>query len=268
MASLVRVASHRGFGTWEIVTWRMAIGAIGCLPFLSREGQSARVRRRGLLLLRILVGATAVLTYFWSIALLPVGLATLFNYLGPVFTALFAARFLGERVGRTFAVGLALALCGVGLTLPGLHGGGALGAAVGLLSAVLQGGAVTFIRELRRTEGAVTIFFWFAAATTVLCLPLAIAELHRPNGIDLLVLLGVGLSSLGAQLLLTEALGHAPASTAAMLAPITPLTGFVIGAVALAEPLTLRIAVGAAVALAGVAIGMRGAPPVSPALPD
>ena len=258
MAYAVRLAAHRGFGTWEIVTWRMAIGAVGCVPFLIGRENPVRVHRPGLLALRIGVGGVAVITYFWSLALLPVGLATLFNYLGPVFTALFAAAFLGERIGRLFVVGLALALVGVGLTLPELGGGGTLGAAVGLASAVLQGAAVTFIRELRKRDRAVTIFFWFSLVTAVCCLPLALRAPHWPSPSDLVVLLGMGLSSLAAQLLLTEALGFASASTAAILAPLTPLTGFLIGALALGEPLTLRIAAGALVVMAGVGLGMSG----------
>lgn len=123
MAFFVRLAARDGFGTWEIVTWRMAIGAVGCLPFFLREKHTTRVQRPGLLAVRILIGGTAVLTYFWSLALLPVGLAALFNYLGPVFTTVFAARFLSERPGKLFGVGMAVALTGVAITLPGLRGG-------------------------------------------------------------------------------------------------------------------------------------------------
>jgi drug/metabolite transporter (DMT)-like permease len=257
MAFFVRLAAHAGFGTWEIVTWRMAIGTVGCLPFFLREKHTTKVQRPGLLAVRILIGATAVLTYFWSLALLPVGLAALFNYLGPVFTTVFAARFLSEKPGKYFGIGMAVALTGVAITLPGLRGGSLLGAGVGLLSAVLQGGAVTFIRELRRTEGSVTIFFWFALATTLLCAPFAAAHFHLPTLEGLAILFGVGLSSLGAQLLLTEALGHVPVATAAILSPLTPLTGFTLGTLLLAEPLSARVLTGAAVAIVGVVVGMR-----------
>ncbi len=257
MAMLVRLAAREGFGTWEIVTWRMALGALGCLPFFLRERHTTRVQRPGLLAVRILIGATAVLTYFWSLALLPVGLAALFNYLGPVFTTVFAARFLSEKPGKHFGVGMGVALAGVALTLPGLRGGNLLGAGVGLLSAVLQGAAVTFIRELRRTEGSVTIFFWFALATTFLCLPVAATHFHWPSPEGLAVLFGVGLASLAAQILLTEALGHVPVATAAILSPLTPLTGFALGALVLGEPLSARVLTGALIAIVGVVVGMR-----------
>lgn len=267
MAIATRELSLRGYTTAELVVWRMGIGAIGCYPILRASGETLWVDRKALMLWRSLVGAASIVTYFWSISLLPVGLATLFNYLGPLFTTLFAARFLGERPGGRLLLGMLVAFAGAMFTVRSAVGSSALGfgigyfgVAVGVCSAVCQGAAVTLIRKLRRTEGATTIFFWFSVVTTVCCLPFALASLHLPPGHDLPLLFGMAAASLAAQLLFTAALGHVPAATYSILSPLTPATAFVVGAWLLAEPITARVAAGALLAVLGVAVGTLGWP--------
>ena len=58
-------------------------------------------------------GGAAVLFYFIGIAHLPVGIATLLNYTAPVFTAIYAALFLGEAITRATLGALALTSVGV-----------------------------------------------------------------------------------------------------------------------------------------------------------
>ena len=66
------------------------------LPRLAR--QAVTFERLDLLLYRGLFGGVAVLLYFLAIEHVPVGTATLLNYSSPIWSVLFAALFLGERV--------------------------------------------------------------------------------------------------------------------------------------------------------------------------
>ena len=258
MAILVRLASRVGYGTLELVVWRMGLGALGCVPIFLRTGERPRVGHVGLMLVRCLVGALSIVSYFWSLSLLPVGLATVFNYLGPLFVVLFAALFLGERPGRRMLAGLGIAFCGAALTAGSLAPGGFLGMAAGVLAALSQGVAVTMIRQLRRNYGATTIFFWFSVVSTAVCLPLALSQLHLPTSSDFVILLGIGLSSLLAQLLFTSALGHVPAATYSLVSPLTPMVAFLVGATFLHEKITPLIGAGAAIAVGGVVLGTFG----------
>jgi len=260
MALLVRLLSVRGFGFAELVIWRMGFGAIGCLPFLLAGHARFVPERPAMMLLRGVVGGAAVLLYFFSIQHLEVGLATLFNYLGPLFTTLFAAYFLSERPSPRNLIGMAVAFGGTALTLQAMPHPAflTLGALAGLLSALGQGGAVTLVRRLRVSESAFTIYFWFCVITVCCTLPLAWGHFHLPRSTDLALLLGVGLASLCAQILFNDALGYVPAATGALVSPLTPVVAFVLGAIVLGEPLTWRIAVAANVAIAGVVLGTWG----------
>jgi drug/metabolite transporter (DMT)-like permease len=257
MALLVRVLSLRGFGFAELATWRMVFGALACLPVLM-SGRARFIPVRPLLiLLRCVVGAVALLLYFYSIQHLELGLATLLNYLGPLFTTLFAAYFLSERTEPRTILGMAIALAGTALTVKAMPNPVLLtvGALAGLLSAVGQGAAVTVIRALRVSEGAVTIYFWFCIVTVASTLPLAWGHFHVVGLSGLPLIVGVGVSSLCAQLLLNDALGYVPASTGALVSPLMPAFAFGLGALVLGEPLTWRIVLAANVAIVGVILG-------------
>jgi drug/metabolite transporter (DMT)-like permease len=257
MALCARMLTVRGFGYAELVTWRMGIGAVGCLPFLLAGHARFRPERLTLMLVRCLAGAVAVLLYFYSLQHLEVGLATLFNYLGPLFTTLFAAYFLSERPSPRTVLGMTLAFGGMALTVRAMPHPSALsvGAIAGLLSAVGQGGAVTAVRALRQSEEAFTIYFWFCVVTMICTLPLGWGHFHAPTAADLPLLLGIGVASLCAQLLFNDALGYVPAATGALVSPLTPAIAFVLGALVLGEPLSWKIALAATVAIAGVVLG-------------
>ncbi len=263
MALLARLGGRRGLGPAEMVFVRMTVGAAGCLALFWAGRARLAARRLGLLALRGLLGTLAILLFFFALSRLPAGEATLLNYTSPVFTTIFALLFLGERPGARPLLGLVVTLAGLGLTVRA--GSGpilSLGVLAGFASAVVSGGAVATVRVLRKSEGTVVIFFVFAVIAALLSAPLGLIGARAPSGADTLLLLAIGLTSLVAQLLFTDALGYLGAVTAAVIAPLTPVAAYVLGAVFLGEPLTPPIAGGMAVALAGVALASLGAEPL------
>jgi drug/metabolite transporter (DMT)-like permease len=86
-----------------------------------------------------------VFFYFLGIAHLPVGIATLLNYSAPVFTAMYAAAFLGEAITVPTLGALAMTSTGVVLVILGTAPAGSLGFGrwqlVAVLSAMLSGAA-------------------------------------------------------------------------------------------------------------------------------
>jgi drug/metabolite transporter (DMT)-like permease len=76
-----------------------------------------------------------------------------------------------------------------------------------------------------------------------------------PTGVEWLMLVGVGVTSVVAQLLMTHALRDLPAAAAGVLFQLTPVTALVLGRIFYSErPNGLAIA-GATVTLAGVVWG-------------
>ena len=256
MALLAKAAAARLPGA-EVAFVRFTCGIGACAVVAAMRGM--RVRNRTGLFLRGVLGGGAVLGYFSAIEHLPVGLATLLNYTAPVFTAMWAALFFGEPLDAVIAASLALATAGVSLVSAGMSARAELGfgrwVLVGCVSAVLSGGAVAVIRQVRQTDGAWEVFASFcivgAVITGIPTLPAWVSP--APREWALLVL--VGATSVLAQMGLTWSLRYVRAAHAGILQQLTPVGALALGAFFFGERISAMSASGAALALAGISWG-------------
>jgi drug/metabolite transporter (DMT)-like permease len=256
MAILAKGAASRLPGP-EIAFVRFCVGLAACGVAATRIRMRAH-NWRGLAW-RGAFGGAAVLCYFLAIEHLAVGMATLLNYTAPVFTALWAWLFLGERIALGTLGALALTTAGVGVVIVANAppGGVALGPwqVVGILSSVLSGAAVATIREVRKTDGSWEIFTAFCIAGALFTGVPASRHWIAPTSVEWVMMAGVGVTSVVAQLMMTYALRDLPAAAAGVLFQLTPVSTMVLGRVLFGErPVALAIA-GAAVTLVGVACG-------------
>lgn len=256
MAILAKGAAHRLPGPEvAFVRFIVGLGAVG----IAMTRLTMRPRNWRGLFLRGLFGGSAVLCYFLAIQHLAVGTATLLNYTAPVFTALWAWLFLGERIGRGTMGALAVTTGGVALVIvaeapPGSLLGGHW-PLVGILAAVLSGAAVATIREVRKTDGSWEIFTAFCVAGALVT---GVPGLHgwvAPTTREWIEMVAVGVTSVVAQLMMTYALRDLPAAAAGVLFQLTPVSTLVLGRLLYDErPAALAIA-GATVTLIGVSWG-------------
>jgi drug/metabolite transporter (DMT)-like permease len=168
--------------------------------------------RRGLLASRGLVGAGAMSLLYIILGRMPLGDATTLHYTAPIWTAILAAVFLGERLRPVVFAGTALCLVGVGLVAQPsfLFGSGAEAldpgmVALALAGAVLSAFAYTFVRTLRTTDHPLTIVFYLALGGIALSVPFT-AGWQWPSLWAWAALAGIGASTQIAQLALTKGL--------------------------------------------------------------
>ncbi|GGC18273.1 membrane protein [Marivita lacus] len=97
---LIKMLSD-GYPLHQIVFTRTAIGIILSFVMLHLEGGLSllRTNRPSLHILRGLTLVAANMTFFASLAVLPLGLTTALFFVGPLFITLFSFLFLGEKVG-------------------------------------------------------------------------------------------------------------------------------------------------------------------------
>lgn len=223
MSLLVKVAG-RDLPSQEIVLARSVIMLALTLAVLQRMRTRARGNRHGLLLLRGLFGFGALSCFYWSLVHLPLADATVIQYTNPAFTALFAALVLHERLHLRDGIMLLLSLAGIVLiTRPALLFGGAerldpFAVAIAACGAALSGAAYTTVRKLSSTEPTMVIVFWFALVSTFGSLPVPSATSVVPSPLHCLVLLGIGLSTYGGQVLFTRGLALERAGRATAIA--------------------------------------------------
>ena len=221
MTAFVKLAGER-LPSQEIVFARALISVVLSVSLLAR----ARVAlwgtraRRPLLLLRGIFGFAGLSCVFYAVTHMPLAEAVVIQYLHPLFTAVLAAFFLGERVDRGVATGAALSLLGVllvakpamlfgaGQSLPTL----ALLAALG--GAFFSGCAYVCVRKLGETEHPLVIVLYFPLVTVPATLPTLVGSAVLPEGQEWLWLLCVGVFAQLGQVALTRGMQHESAARA------------------------------------------------------
>ncbi|MCX8134640.1 MAG: DMT family transporter [Roseococcus sp.] len=194
----------------QLVFFRSVLALPLLLPLLLAAGGLAALRTTRPMghLFRTLFGLGGMLAAFYGYATLPLAMVTALGFTMPLFLALLAAPLLGERPA---AVRLAAALAGfagVVLMLRPWRGDAppTLPVLVVLAGALAWALAMITIRRLGAAgESGVAIVLWFALGSSVLSLFAALPVWVWPDARQWALLLGVGVVSALAQLLMTEA---------------------------------------------------------------
>jgi drug/metabolite transporter (DMT)-like permease len=242
----------RHMGILEILAWRTFVALVIAAAVAVRHGP-AIIRTR-----RLPAHATRALVHLggqfcWMYAISALALATVFaiEFTMPVWTALLAFFFLGERLTANRIVMLVLGLVGIAIILrPGV-GAFHPAALVMLFGALLYAGNMIFTKSLSATDSAIAVTFWMSVVQAPVTLAAAWPEWVAPHGIDVPWILGIGTGSFVAHYAMTRAMKLADAT---VVVPIDftrlPLIA-VVGALFYNEPFDPLVLVGAAVIFAG-----------------
>ncbi len=218
MTALVKLAGVRLPSTLMVLARTLIIGG-AALVWLLLKGIGPLGTHRRLLFARGVLGTVGLFAYFYSVTRLPLAEATTIHFLNPMFTAVFAAATIRERIDARLGVGLVVALAGVVCVArpPVLFGGAGIdvpGLLFGLLAAVSAASAYVVVRALGGREHPMVIVFWFAMVSLVPAAWAASSAGVMPHGHEWGLLAGVGVITLGAQILLTAGLARVPAGQA------------------------------------------------------
>jgi len=260
----VRVLSIQRLTPMQTVWLRFVLVAVCILIWSIVERRWMATAQPIWFSVRGVLGAVAVYLYFCSVASVGAARATLLNYTYPFWANLFAV-MLGARPPGRFWLGLLLAFVGIAvvvLPLDALHSLTlAQGDVFGLLSAVVAGAAVLVVKQLRKTDDAVSIVGAFTVGGLLIS-----SWSHRP--LDTLQVafepafawaaLGVGLSSFLGHVYFTRGYRDASVQEATLLSLIVPLVAAVMGILILGEPLGGRFIAGAGLVFFALVFVARG----------
>lgn len=212
------------------------------------------------LLIRGIAGTIALTMFFYTIHHLPLAIATIIQYLAPIFTVIIAIIILKERVKLLQWVFILMSFAGVGLitldqiiqsvntadSLPLFYIG------IGMVSAVFSGLAYTAIIKLRDTDTPITIVFYFPMVAIPLMIIFCFWKFTLPVGIEWFLLLIVGIFTQFAQILLTKALHLGSAATITPFQYFGAIYMFLIGFFVFNEKLSMLVNIGFIIILLGV----------------
>ena len=215
MIVLVKLAGQHGAAFGEILFYRQfgAAWLVGLVVMLGPGWRSVATRRMPAHLLRTAVGLAAMACGFAAIVYLPLAEATSIGFTMPIFATVLGAVILREPTGWHRWVAVAAGFAGVLIVVRPSDVHFPLWAAlVGLAGAFLTANVSILLRQIARTEAALTTVFWFSVLSLA---PLALVYAFAAQAHPLttwLLLAGVGLLGGGAQVAMTAALGLGPVS--------------------------------------------------------
>jgi drug/metabolite transporter (DMT)-like permease len=257
MAVSVRELLH-SMGSFEILFIRSFMSLLFLLFLLPSRGLAAlRTRHLGLHVLRNVFHFGGQYAWVYAISLLPLATVFAIEFTMPVWAAVLAMIFLGERLNQGRAVMLALGIVGVFVMLrPGVA---AIqpAALVMLLGAFAYASTMVATKRLSGRDSAFAILFYMAVIQLPLGLVPALPQWVWPGMRDLPWVIAIGAVGLSAHYCMTRAFRIADAM---VVVPIDflrlPLIA-VVGMLFYNEPLELSIMLGAGVIFSGTFYSIR-----------
>lgn len=272
-----KVVLGSGLSSLELTQIRSTGAALGFLVFLLLFSRARlRVGRRELLYL-VIFGVTGVAfvqwLYFVAIEHLPVGIALLIQFLGPLWVALFARFVYRERIRRRVWVALVLCLAGLSVVVEVWSGlsFSTIGITAALAASFALAAYILMAERERKQRDAVSLSFYgffFAGAFWALVQPLwqfpwdvlgdtvSLQGNLDEHSAPAWVLVGfvVVIGTMITFTLLTGALRHIPATRAAIVGTLEPVLATVVAWLWLGESFGTAQLVGGAVVLTGIVL--------------
>lgn len=262
MAACVKTASGYGIPVLEIVAARAIVSALISYVDVKRKNIFIWGNNKPWLVARGMVGACALILVYYAVTTLPLAVATILQYLHPIFTALLALIFLKERVQLSTMACIVLSLIGLSIMLlPNFQHADlvhyswfSIGAAI--LGALGSAVAYVIVKKLTRTDDSSVIVFYFPIIALPISILLLGSDFVMPSMPALLVLILVGIFTQVGQIGLTKALHSADASKATAYSYVQVLFSVFIGWVYFAEVPLFTTIIGGGCIMAGALINV------------
>ena len=198
--------------TAEKIFFRNLVGIFVAFGLVKKTGSSLTGNNKKLLVLRSIFGLLGIAAYFYALANMKLSDAVILNKMSPFFVMVFAALFLKENITKKQIIALVTAALGALLVIRPGFDSNLIPSLIALMSSVFAGIAYTIVRQLRKTDSAATVVFYFSLFSTLAMIPFMLSgSFVIPTAVQALALLALGLFATAAQLFMTNAYRHAEA---------------------------------------------------------
>jgi len=258
-----REATSR-LNVFELIEIRSVLGFFLLLPFVYRSGGFAAVATRRLRehIARSLVQYGAQLGWLFALTLIPISQVVAIEFTMPIWTAILAASFLGERITSWKALAIALGMIGVVVIVRPATGEVNPGQLIALAAAVGFGMSMAMVKSLTRTESALSVIFWMMVVQGVAGFLPALYVWTWPPTYVLGWIVVIAVCGTSSHYCLTSAMRYADATIVVPMdflrVPLTATVGWLF----YAERLDAYTVLGAALILIGNLLNLKPNAPV------
>jgi drug/metabolite transporter (DMT)-like permease len=152
----------RELNVFQLMEVRSVLGFLLLYPLIRLNGGLSIVKTARLPqhVARNLIHYAAQLGWFFALTLIPIGQVVAIEFTMPIWTAILAATFLGERMTVWKIAAIVLGLIGVLVIVRPATGAANPGQLIALAAAVGFGISIAVVKSLTRTENTLAIVFW------------------------------------------------------------------------------------------------------------
>ncbi len=207
----------------ELVFARAGISLIMTRLLLFKSNINPWGHQKKLLIVRGLLGTTALFCIFKALTILPIATATVIQYIYPTFTVICAYLILNEYIFKRIIFSIIIGWIGIILvSQPELSSSNnikdtLIAITIAIIGALMTALAYICVRKLSAKEHPLVIIYYFPLVSIPLSIPLLINNFVLPNGIEWVWIIGIGFFTQIGQVCITQGLKVIPAGQAASL---------------------------------------------------
>ena len=257
----------RELKVFQIMELRSTLGLLMLCPviYFADGFRALRTSRLPMHATRALLHYAGQYGWFVALTLIPLAQVVSIEFTMPIWTAILAASFLGERVTMWKIAAIALGLIGVFVIVRPSTGEINPGQLIALVAAVALGATVVMMKSLTRTEPALSIVFWMMAVQAMIGALPTLYVWVWPSPQVWVWVIAVAFGGTFSHFCLARALLYADATTVVPMdflrVPLTAAAGWLI----YGERLDLFTVLGATLILAGNLLNLK--PPAPKPVP-
>ncbi|WP_269623139.1 DMT family transporter [Prochlorococcus marinus] len=250
----------------ELIFFRSLFSIITTRLMMIKDDINPWGANKKLLISRGLIGTAALFCVFKAVESLSLAAATIIQYTYPVFSAILAWPFLGEKIRSKIIFAIILGWIGIQVvvhplwTSPSSQNLTFLPIGIALGGAFLTALAYVTVRKLSKSEHPLVIVFYFPLISIPVTLPFLFQQGVIPQGDEWIWILGIGVFTQLGQLLITQGLSLLPAGHAGSINYSQVFFASLWGTIFFSEPVTLYLVIGAACILLATLISLSDLP--------
>jgi drug/metabolite transporter (DMT)-like permease len=259
----------REINVFQLMELRSLIGFFMLYPLIRANGGFTNLKTSRPLqhIGRNLVHYAAQLGWFFALTLIPLGQVVSIEFTMPIWTAILAASFLGERITVWKVLAIVLGLIGVVVIVRPSTGEINPGQLIALAAAVGFGISVAMMKSLTRTEKTVAIIFWMLVIQSAAGLLPSLYAWKWPSTIAWGWIVVIAFCGTFSHYCMARAMLHADATIVLPMdflrVPLTATVGWLL----YSERLDLFTVLGAALILTGNLLNLKPPTPAPVAAP-
>lgn len=249
----------RELDVFQLMELRSVIGLVMLYPLIRWNGgfASMKTKRPMLHIGRNIVHYAAQYGWFLALTMIPLAQVVAIEFTMPIWTALLAVSFLGERLNAFKILAIILGLIGVLIIV---HPGAAQvspGQLVMLVVAMGFGASIVMVKSLTRTDSGAVIIFWMLIIQSAIGLLPALYVWHWPSAHIWPWIMVIAFFGTYSHYCMTQAMRFADATVVVPMDFLRVPLSATIGWLLYAERIDLATVAGAALILTGNLLNLK-----------